>query len=119
MFLQQRINYLTTMMSKKMKLQDILKDILDDEIGEPQSVEIIVTELNERSDVKEWLRDLVKSYQSYYKPAQKFKTDDIIQALGGKKRLLLLYRRGMAARKAAIYLAKTPPADKKKGVKWY
>ena len=105
--------------TKKMKLQDILKDVLDDEIGEPQSVEIIVTELNERSDVKEWLRDLVKSYQSYYKPAQKFKTDDIIQALGGKKRLLLLYRRGMAARKAAIYLAKTPPTDKKKGVKWY
>ena len=55
-----------------MKLQDILKDVLDDEIGEPQSVEVIVTELNERSDVKEWLKELVKAYQSYYKPAQKF-----------------------------------------------
>ena len=66
MFLQQRINYLTTTMIKKMKLKDILKDILDDEIGEPQSLEIIVTELNERSDVKEWLKELVKAYQSYY-----------------------------------------------------
>ena len=108
MFLPQHINYLTTMMSKKMKLKDILKDILDDEIGEPQSLEIIVTELNERSDVKEWLKELVKAYQSYYKPAQKFKADDVIQALGGKKRILLLYRRGIAPRKAVIYLAQTP-----------
>ena len=100
-----------------MKLQDILKDILDDEIGEPQSVEIIVTELNERSAVKDWFRELVKSYQNYHKPAQRFKADDVIRALGGKKRLLLLYRRGIAARKAAIYLAKTPPG-KRKGVKW-
>ena len=33
-----------------MKLKDILKDILDDEIGEPQSLEIIVTELKEAED---------------------------------------------------------------------
>tara|TARA_Y100000310_G_scaffold318886_1_gene373481 strand:- start:1243 stop:1494 length:252 start_codon:yes stop_codon:yes gene_type:complete len=83
-----------------MKLQDILK-----------------TELNERSDVKDWLKQLVKSYQSYYKPAQKFPVGDVIQALGGKKRLLLLYRRGISPRKAAIYLTKTPPG-KRKGVKW-
>ena len=103
-----------------MKLQDILKDVVYDEIGEPQSVEVIVTELNElKGGVKDWFKDLVKSYQSYYKPAQKFKDHDVIQALGGKKRLLLLYRRGMPARKAAIYLAKTPPSDRKKGVKWY
>ena len=31
-------------MIKKMKLKDILKDILEDEIREPQSLEIIVTE---------------------------------------------------------------------------
>jgi hypothetical protein len=33
-----------------MKLQDILKDVLDDEIGEPQSVEVIVTELKEAEE---------------------------------------------------------------------
>ena len=50
-----------------MKLQDILKDVLDDEIGEPQSVEVIVTELKEAEEkislaMYMWIKERAKSF---------------------------------------------------------
>ena len=74
-----------------MKLYDLLIEIEDpDEAG----------------DVRRWLQELVKYYKMYHKPAKAFKDEDIILALGGKKRVLPLYRRGMEARKASMFLAK-------------
>ena len=74
-----------------MKLYDLLIEIED---------------LGEARDVRRWLQELVKYYKMYHRPAKGFKDEDIILALGGKKRVLLLYRRGMKARKASMFLAK-------------
>ena len=83
-----------------MKLYDLLIEIED---------------LDEAGDVSKWLKELVKYYKNYHKPAKAFKDEDIILALGGKNRVLPLYRRGMEARKAALFLAKN--ADRRgKGV---
>jgi len=83
-----------------MKLYDLLIEIED---------------LDEAGDVRRWLQELVKYYKMYHKPAKAFKDQDIILALGGKKIVLPLYRRGMEARKASMFLAKK--ADRRgKGV---
>ena len=83
-----------------MKLYDLLIEIED---------------LDEAGNVRKWLKELVKHYKNYHKPAKAFKDADIIVALGGKNRVLPLYSRGMDARKAAIFLAKNP-ARRGKGV---
>ena len=85
---------------REMKLYDIIKEFED---------------LDDAGDVRRWLQDLVKYYKTYHKPAKNFSDGDILIALGGKKRVLPLYRRGMEARKASMFLAKN--ADRRgKGV---
>ena len=74
-----------------MKLYDIIKE---------------VENLDEAGDVRRFLRELIKHYKMFHKPAKKFADDEILIALGGKNKILPLYRRGMDAKKAAIYLAR-------------
>ena len=62
--------------------------------------------LDEGGDVRKFLRELVRHYKNYHKPAQKHSDGDVLVALGGKNKILPLYRRGMDAKKAAIYLAR-------------
>ena len=52
-----------------MKLYDLLIEIED---------------LDEAGNVRKWLKELVKHYKNYHKPAKAFKDADIILALGGK-----------------------------------
>ena len=82
---------LKEIVENKMKLYDIVKEFED---------------LDEGGDVRKFLKELVKHYKNYHKPAQKHSDGDVLVALGGKNKILPLYRRGMDAKKAAIYLAR-------------
>ena len=74
-----------------MKLYDIVKEFED---------------LDEAGDVRKFLKELIKQYKIYHKPAKNHSDNVILTALGGKNKILPLYRRGMDAKKAAIYLAR-------------
>ena len=82
---------LKEIVENKMKLYDIVKEFEN---------------LDEGGDVRKFLRELVRHYKNYHKPAQKHSDGDVLVALGGKNIILPLYRRGMDAKKAAIYLAR-------------
>ena len=80
-----------------MKLNHIIND---------GSISELANVLVELDTVRSWLKDVVKYYRRYEKQAKSFNDADIITALGGKSKMLTLYRRGKEPRKVAAELAK-------------